>query len=445
MNISANGSASADGSVPTPQAGGSAPKKGRKALGVVLFLLAIPLLFGSCVIDQLGGAFRHEPAEMEKGLSAEGRALLDKAFLDVKKGDLFDYHTHIVGLGANNSGVWINPHLKSWMHPFQHMKFLVYYSAAGIKDKKNPDKDYIRRMKAQVQAIPKHGRYLALAFDYHYDNKGLNKLKSEFYVPNEYTYRLSQQHPDFVVAAMSVHPYRGADALKELDKWAAKGVRVIKWLPNAMGINPADDRCVPFYKRMKKHGLILLSHAGEEKAVEAEEDQKLGNPLLLRKPLDMGVKVIVAHCASLGMNEDLDKPGSQETNFRLFVRMMENKKYQGLLFGEISAMTQFNRMGEPLATMLKRREFHSRLVNGSDYPLPAVNIVIRTSDLAKAGYITGKERELLNEIYNYNPLLFDYVLKRTVSHPATKEKFAGSIFKIHPALVPYLKAKKSNK
>ena len=37
---------------------------------------------------------------------------------------------------------------------------------------------------------------------------------------------------------------------------------------------------------MKELDLVLLSHGGEEKAVEAEEDQKLGNPLLLRRALD---------------------------------------------------------------------------------------------------------------------------------------------------------------
>ena len=408
-----------------------------RLLSFVVILLLVSLALNSYIIDQLGGAFSKKPGELSKGLSKAGHTLLKSAFQGIEKGELFDYHTHIVGLGTNNSGVWVNPHLRSWRHPFQHMKFLVYYSAAGIEDEENPDRDYIRRFSEQVKGIGKHGRYLALAFDYHYDDKGLNKTKSEFHVPNEYTYRLSQQHPEMIVAAMSVHPYRADDALKELDLWASRGVRIIKWLPNAMGINPADDRCVPYYQRMKKHGLILLSHAGEEKAVEAEEDQKLGNPLLLRRPLNMGVKVIVAHCASLGTNEDLDKAGAQESNFRMFLRMMGNKKYEGLLFGELSAMTQFNRMGEPLATMLKRTDLHHRLVNGSDYPLPAVNIVIRTGNLAKEGYITYKERDLLNEIYDYNPLLFDYVLKRTIRHPETKDRFPNRVFKVHPALKPF--------
>jgi mannonate dehydratase len=126
-----------------------------------------------------------------------------------------------------------------------------------------------------------------------------------------------------------------------------------------MGIDASDYRCDPFYQKMKELDLILLSHGGEEKAVEAEEDQKLGNPLLLRRPLEHGVKVIVAHCAGLGRNEDLETPSKPLTeNFDLFLRLMSAKHYEGLLFGEISAMTQFNRAGRPLHTILAREDLH---------------------------------------------------------------------------------------
>ena len=210
---------------------------------------------------------------------------------------------------------------------------------------------------------------------------------------------------------------------------------MVKWLPNAMGMNPADELCDPFYQKMKELGLVLLSHGGEEKAVEAEEDQKLGNPLLLRRPLDHGVKVIVAHCAGLGLNEDLDDPKRKLTdNFDLFLRLMEEKSYAGLVFADISAMTQFNRCGRPLATILSREDLQERLVNGSDYPLPAVNVLLRTSTLAKHGYITSDERAGLNEVYDYNPLLFDFVLKRALKLPGTNRRLPASIFMTNPSL-----------
>ncbi len=41
---------------------------------------------------------------------------------------------------------------------------------------------------------------------------------------------------------------------------------------------------------------------------------------------------------------------------------------------------------------------------------------------------------VLNEIQNYNPLLFDFVLKRTMRHPETKQKLAASVFMQNPGL-----------
>src|SRR6185503_3734461 len=109
------------------------------------------------------------------------------------------------------------------------------------------------------------------------------------------------------------------------------------------------------------------------------------------------------------------------------------KRYEGLLFGEISAMTQFNR-AEKLKTILAREDLHERLVNGSDYPLPAVNILIRTGALMKQGYLTADERNRLNEIYDYNPLLFDFVLKRTLKLPGTDKRLPAKVFITNSAL-----------
>src|ERR1041385_6562910 len=109
---------------------------------------------------------------------------------------------------------------------------------------------------------------------------------------------------------------------------------------------------------------------------------------------------------------------------------MDEKRYEGLVFGEISAMTQFNRIGK-LRTIFAREDLHERLVNGSDYPLPAVNLLIRTRPLVKKGYLTSAEGECLREIYDYNPLLFDFVLKRTLKHP---KRLPASMFMTNSAL-----------
>lgn len=392
-------------------------------------------LSGCFVIDAVGGAFDHEPEEAESGLSAEAKALVDAAFSDVDGSKLLDYHTHLVGIGTGGSGAMVNPHMLSWAHPINRIKAAVYLSGGGIENMDNADAEYVERLVRLVRAIPNHGRHLILGFDKHYRRNGTVDLdKTEFYAPNEYVFQMAEKYPDVFVPAISVHPYR-EDALEALDKWAAKGAKYIKWLPNAMGMDPADPAIDPYYRKVVEHGMVILSHIGEEQAVEAEEDQALGNPLKFRRPLNAGVKIIMAHCGSLGTNADLDSPGKEPvSSFELFLRLMDDPRYEGQLFGDISAMTQFNRLPGPLNGLLQRPQIQKRLVNGSDYPLPAINIVIRTSDMVDHGYISEEERELLNEIYDYNPLLFDYVLKRTAKLPGTELGLAPEMFMANPAL-----------
>ena len=97
-------------------------------------------------------------------------------------------------------------------------------------------------------------------------------------------------------------------------------------------------------------------------------------------------------------------------------------------------MTLFTRIVKPLHTVLERADLHGRLVNGSDYPLPAVNILIRTRPLVKEGYLTSAEGDSLKEIYDYNPLLFDFVLKRTLRHPQSRKPLPASVFMTNPSL-----------
>ena len=388
-----------------------------------------------CLVHFIGGAFKQQPEELADRVTVETGDLIKRAFEDIDPARLLDHHTHIAGIGTGSSGAFINPKMRTWAHPFHHLKFKVYLSAAGVSDVAHADTELVNRLVSLIKHIPRHGKHQLLAFDKNYRPDGTPNLeKTEFYVPNDYVFELAKQYPDLFVPTVSVNPYR-PDALEELERCARRGARMLKWLPNAMGINPADPKCDRFYQKMKDLGLVLLSHGGEEKAVEADEDQKLGNPLLLRRALDHGVKVIVAHCAGLGENEDLDDPGKKRIpNFDLFLRLMNEKRYEGLVFGDISAMTQFNRAGKPLATILERESLHERLVNGSDYPLPAINVLIRTGPLLKAGYINTAERDSLNEIYDYNPMLFDFVLKRTIRLPGTNRRLPASVFMTNSAL-----------
>ena len=400
-----------------------------------LMILVLSVFFTSgCLVDQIGGAFTQAPEELDKNASPEARDLIARSFEGIDSAKLVDFHTHILAIGTSAKDAFVNPRMMSGMN-LERFKFWIYASASDIRNEENSDEEYAARLVRLARANKRHGKYRILGFDKHYNADGtVNLKKTNMYIPNQYIVELAGKYPDIFLPVVSVHPYR-TDALQELQKWARAGIKYVKWLPNAMGMDPANPAIEPYYQKMKEHKMILLSHAGEEQAVEAEEDQRLGNPLRLRKPLEMGVRVIVAHAASLGDCDDLDRPGGAKAGcFELFVRLMDERKYVGLLFGEISAMLQFNRMPGPLATLLKRQDLHSRLVNGSDYPLPAINSLIWTRSLGRDGFITADERRAVNEIYDYNPLLFDFVLKRTMRHPETKQKLAPSVFMENPGL-----------
>ena len=403
-------------------------------------LLAVVILLAftvsSCAVRELGGAFQYQPEELLEAASPGAHRLLDQAFEGLNAERLVDYHVHILGLGTDNSGAFVNPKMQKWWRLQDRLKFKIYTSASGIENIENADQEYVSRLVRLIRNIRNHGKYRIFAFDKYYDPDGkVNLEKTAFYLPNETVFRLSEEYPDALMPVISVHPYR-PDAVEELEKWAKRGARFVKWLPNAMGIDPSSALVDRFYRKMKEYDMVLLSHTGEELAVDvAEEDQRLGNPLLLRKPLDYGLRVIMAHSASLGVCVDHDNTEKEvRPCFDLFLRLMDDKKYEGLLFGEISAMTQFDRMPVPFSILLERQDLHRRLVNGSDYPLPAINLVIRTSELVESGFITQEERQYLNEIYDYNPLLFDFVVKRTMRHPETGQKLSPSIFMSNPGL-----------
>jgi mannonate dehydratase len=335
----------------------------------------------------------------------------------------------------------VHPRALSWRHPIDRARFGIYVRAAGVTDLKQGDGQYLERYFALIGGLGHVGRSLMLAFDQVYDERGQARPElSEFHTPNDYLLSVVARRPDRLVACASVHPYR-EDALEELERVAARGAVAIKWLPNAQRIDPASPRCDAFYERMVQLGLPLLTHAGQELAVHAAEAQALGNPLRLRRPLERGVKVIVAHCASLGEDEDLDrKGGGTLPSFQLWLRLMDEAAWRGQLYGECSALPQFNRCVEALPALLGRPDLHSRLVNGSDYPLPAVNALFSLDLLAALDLLDRADVPLLSELHRHDPLAFDLVLKHRLRAPAELggHRLPASIYSPPPTLLPRL-------
>eukprot|EP00494_Astrolonche_serrata_P031762 UN32031 len=139
--------------------------------------------------------------------------------------------------------------------------------------------------------------------------------------------------------------------------------------------------------------------------------------MLLKKPLNMGVHVIAAHVASEGMDIDYDDPKlKKKPSIDLLMRMMRMKEYKDLLYADISAITAFRRVCN-VEKILRATDLHKRFIYGSDFPVPAVNIVVWLwwlEDYYKL--IPPGSKSVLKEIWNYNPALSDFVRKRIMRY-----------------------------
>jgi mannonate dehydratase len=250
-----------------------------------------------------------------------------------------------------------------------------------------------------------------------------------FHVPDRYVLDLASRHAEFE-AAISVHPYR-TDAAERVHAGAEAGAVAIKWLPNAMGIDPASPRCDAFYRAAAETRLPLITHAGAELAVRSAWHEG-GNPLRLRRALDRGVRVLVAHAGSTGANVDLDaggEDGPEAKAFDLTLRLFDEYPTERLC-ADISSLTTINRSGVPLRTLLERDDLHDRLLYGSDYPITAIRPLVSTWLLHRRGYIAADEADAVDAIRTRNPLLADLVLHRClgVEIGGVRRRFPRSVF-----------------
>ncbi|MFZ2268282.1 MAG: amidohydrolase family protein [Azonexus sp.] len=351
---------------------------------------------------------------------------LKQAWAGLDPAEVWDCHVHLAGLGDGGSGIEVGPQLSSLLHPLNYAQRLFYMNAGCAHNAPGKvDQAYVARLLNLCDAMPAGFKVMLFAFERFHDGKGdAHPEHSAFFVPNAWAAKLARDFPARFEWVASLHPYR-ADAVEHLQQAVADGARAVKWLPAAMGMDPADARCDAFYRTLAASGTPLIVHCGEEKAVEGSNTQAYGNPLRLRRALDAGVKVVVAHCASLG--SDVDDDGKvRRPSFDLFLKLMAEPRAKGLLYGDISAITQRNRQPVIIRTLLERGDLHDRLLHGSDYPLPGIVPLTSPNSLAKAGLLPAGAVNDLEVLRQHNPLLFDFSLKRLLTWQG--HSFAPAVF-----------------
>src|SRR6266853_3326434 len=267
---------------------------------------------------------------------------------------VIDMHVHIVGDGSSGSGCWLRP--SSWRLPFAAiMARHVGLPPGALRG--DLDRLYVERLLRLVRESSLDA-VVILAQEQVYDEKGgLVEGAGAFHVPNDYVLNLARRHPEFL-PAVSIHPAR-ADALEELERCLVEGAVMLKILPNCQNIDCNNRRYTRFWERMAKAGLPLLAHTGGELTLPVVRDE-LADPRTLRLPLECGVTVIAAHCATKSALFD-------PQYFSVFVEM--TRQYPNL-YGDLSAFNvRNNRIRGDIVAVSLRSPLRERLVHGRDFPV----------------------------------------------------------------------------
>jgi len=260
-------------------------------------------------------------------------------------------HVHIVGNGLRGSGCW----LKLGVAHRPLAAFMLRHIGVGVSTSAPEfDEAYANHL-AKLVRESSLGAAVILAQDEVYDASGGKLSFGSFHVPNDYVLKLAREHEEFL-PAVSIHPAR-ADALDELARCLEAGAVMLKLLPNCHNVDCNDSRYKKFWERMAEAKLPLLAHTGGEHTVPVF-DKKFSDPRVLRLPLECGVTVIAAHC---GTKSGVGDP----EYFHVFCEMLAQHPN---LYGDTSAFSVPIR-GRHIRACL-REPVASRLVHGSDYPVP---------------------------------------------------------------------------
>ncbi|MFN3861154.1 MAG: amidohydrolase family protein [Roseateles sp.] len=365
------------------------------------------------------------------GLPNALRPLVERAFDGLDPRQLWDVHAHLLGTGDSGSGCTVNPQRSQWWHPVEMLRKRFILNAACVPaDAPSVDRAYVQRLRALADEFPAGARWLLFAFDQACDDQGRpDPARTTFHVPDAYAARIAAEHAQRFAWVASIHPYR-PDALARLDAALAGGAVALKWLPSSMNIDLRDPRLRPFYERLAAARLPVVVHCGEERAAPGAGRDELGNPLLVRAALERGVRVVVAHCASLGEALDLDQKRPREVPaFSLFARLMD-EDWGGRLMGDISVALQTNRHPDVGRTLIAREDWHPRLLHGSDYPLPGIPAALRLPKLVDAGLLDAADAPALAQLREHNPLLFDLALKRLARWRGAR--LSAAVFETRP-------------
>lgn len=295
-----------------------------------------------------------------------------------------DIHFHVLGNGTDLDNIDNDVYLDfdDNHHWFTRMlsnlleEDLKEMGADLNKDGKISTEEYFKLVYRLMKSSELIDGIVLLAMDGVFSTKTgvINKRKTDLWVSNRFLITKVQKLNELLSnEALGKRFYMGASVSPNRKDWEAeldfvlndtKAV-LVKLIPSAQHINLKDPKNKPFYNALADNDMPLLCHVGPEYSFpEGIRNKALDNFRHLETPLNCGVTVIAAHCATPVF------PLIDKNEIKEFYAFMKDANGDGKvrLWADTSALSLSTRT--PFIPEILGTFPPEWMVHGSDFPIP---------------------------------------------------------------------------
>jgi hypothetical protein len=167
--------------------------------------------------------------------------LVRAAWEGIDPDKVWDCHCHLAGVGDAGGGIYLDASTAGWRYPLRYARRRFFMNAGCVRDEPGQvDMSYVEHLQKLQMGMRPGAKLLLLAFDASVTEAGKESWEqTSLYIPNRYAADVAKGHAQHFEWAASVHPYR-RDCVEQLEAAVKEGARALKWLPAAMGIDPAS-------------------------------------------------------------------------------------------------------------------------------------------------------------------------------------------------------------
>jgi mannonate dehydratase len=323
---------------------------------------------------------RPRPRAQRGGTSrARPRALVRAAFDGVVAARVWDSHAPPRGPRQGGTGADIDPEMRSHLHPWKRLQFDVYMAAPACRTSTATDEQFLEACWPCTRREPA-GKLLLLAFE---PRRGRGAARRSPALPVLRAGRVRAVHRR--AASPTSWPARRCIPTART-RWRAwrrpprAGRAPSSGSRTARASIPPRPAATRFLRPPLSPRPGLISHTGSSARSTRRRTRSSGTRCACAARSSGACASCAAHlrdpragrATSTGPSA-APSPGSTSSC------ASPGARHRGAPLGDLSAVTQVNRSAEAAAHLLTAGDLHPRLVNGSDYPLPSIDLLISTA------------------------------------------------------------------